>query len=602
MEKYEKVVPDTSIIIENLLSQKIEKKEIQVDEVIIHEAVLAELEHQANVGKTIGHLGLDELNKLRELSKKGLFKLEYKGRRPNAVEIKHASLGEIDALIRELAYTEDGVLITGDKVQSKVAEAKGMQVIYVEPVITRKKLRLDKFFDKTTMSVHLRENLKPYAKKGVPGNWKFVTLDDKELQQEEIISISKEIVEEAKIRSDSFVEIERRGSTVVQLGLYRIVITRSPFSDGWEITAVKPIKKLNLEDYKLSLKLKNRIEKQAEGILIAGSPGHGKSTFACALAEFYASKNKIVKTIEAPRDLQLNDSITQYAISHGSSQEIHDVLLLSRPDYTIFDEMRNFEDFRLFSDLRLSGIGLAGVLHSTNPVDAIQRFIGKIELGVIPQIIDTVIFIKDGFVGKVLSLQMIVKVPSGMTEEDLARPIVEIRDFEDGKLEYEIYSYGEETVVVPVSTEKKIASRELASKHIESELRKMIPNVKAEVVSDSRANIYVPEDMVARVIGKNGKNIEIIEKKLGIHINVETLFESTEKNDVKYSLNEKSKFLVFYVDGGLKGKEVDVFVGDTFVFSARVGKKGELRIHKKSKIGQELIKSFDNGKKVSLRI
>lgn len=602
MEKIEKIVPDTSIIIENLLSEKIEKKEILVDEVIIHEAVLAELEHQANVGKAIGYLGLDELKKLRELSNKKLIKLNYQGRRPNAIEIKHASLGEIDALIRELAYSEDCVLITGDKVQSKVAEAKGMKVMYIEPVIKRRKLKLDKFFDKNTMSVHLRENIKPYAKKGMPGNWKFVILEDKEMQQEEIIDISKEIIEEAKIRSDAFLEIERKGSTVIQLGSYRIVVTRPPFSDGWEITAVRPIKKLNLDDYKLSNKLIERIENKAEGVLIAGPPGHGKSTYASALAEFYALKEKTVKTIEAPRDLQLSDNITQYSISHGSSQEIHDVLLLSRPDYTIFDEMRNFEDFRLFSDLRLSGIGLAGVLHSTNPIDAIQRFIGKIELGVIPQIIDTVIFIKDGFVNKVLSLQMVVKVPSGMIEDDLARPVVEVRDFENNKLEYEIYSYGEETVVIPVNVEKRSASKELASKHIENELRKFIPDVKAEVISESRANIYVPEEEIGKIIGKDGKNIEAIEKKLGIHINVEPLYEGKDKKEIKYNLNDRSNNLIFYVDNYLKGKEVDVFVDDTFIFSARIGKKCELKINKKSKIGQELIKSFDSNRKVSLRI
>ena len=105
------------------------------------------------------------------------------------------------------------------------------------------------------------------------------------------------------------------------------------------------------------------------------------STFAQALAEHYAGLNKIVKTIEAPRDLILPDNITQYAISHGDAQEIHDILLLSRPDYTVFDEMRNTADFRLFADLRLSGIGLAGVVHATNPIDAIQRFVGRIELG-----------------------------------------------------------------------------------------------------------------------------------------------------------------------------------------------------------------------------
>ena len=146
--KIEKLVPDTSIIIEGLVSKKLEAKELQVDELILHEAVLAELEHQANLGREIGNLGLDEIKKLRDLSKKLNFIFSFKGRRPSAVEIKHASLGEIDSLIRELAWDEGATLITGDKVQSKVGEAKGINIVYIEPIIKHKKLALEKDFDK----------------------------------------------------------------------------------------------------------------------------------------------------------------------------------------------------------------------------------------------------------------------------------------------------------------------------------------------------------------------------------------------------------------------------------------------------------------------
>ncbi len=597
--KIDRLVPDTSVIVENLVSRKLIKKEIIIKELLIHEAVMAELEHQANLGKEIGKFGLEELKNLRVLSKKLKFEIKHTGRRPNPNEIRHASSGEVDNLIRELAYNEDATLLTGDKVQSKVAEAKGIKVIYVEPVIKSKKLKIEKFFDKNTMSVHLRDNYKPYAKKGMPGQWETVFLSKKPLDQKEIIEFSRNIIEEAKKRKEGFIEIERRGSSIVQIGTFRIVITRPPFSDAYEITCVRPIKKLNLNDYELSPKLKTRIEDQAEGILIAGSPGMGKSTFASSLAEFYASTDKTVKTIEAPRDLQLSDNITQYAISHGSSSEIHDVLLLSRPDYTVFDEMRNNEDFRLFTDLRLSGIGIVGVLHATNPVDAIQRFLGRTELGVIPQVIDTVVFIKDGKVAKVLSLNILVKVPSGMTESDLARPIVEIRDFEDNKLEYEIYSYGEETVVIPVADEKKSSLQELAGKQIEFELNREIPGIKAELVSDSRAVIYVPEDSIGKIIGKKGERIAEIEKRLGISIDVQSL--DSDKKEVKYNLSEKSNCLSFYVSSSLTGKEVE-FHGKDYLFSARVGKKGEVKVNKKGKMARRLLKMLDNDEKIILKI
>ncbi|MBU2639743.1 MAG: PIN domain-containing protein [Nanoarchaeota archaeon] len=1267
MENIEKIVPDTSVIIQGILSEKIEKKELKIKEILIHEALLAELEHQANSGKAIGHLGLDELKRLKETE--GV-EMRYAGNRPRAAEIKYASLGEIDALIRSLAWDEGATLITSDKIQSKVAKVKGIEVIYIRPEIKRKKLKLEKYFDSRTMSVHLREDLVAKAKKGTPGNWEFVSLGNEKLSQKKLKMISKEIIEETKSREDGFLEIEREGSTIIQLGDFRIVITTPPFSDKLEITAVRPVKKLNLKDYKLSEKLFNRISKQAEGILIAGAPGQGKclaedeliytdklkqmtakdlyysnqdkilsvdnngkikpckivnkakrreeeglfnittrsgrsikvtsehpllifngkevkwkcakdledkdkiatiknlktetddninlikyydpentlckfdpldlelpiymkffgirreilkllferntmtasesrkffsrsqiedtikflinenvvdrkikgiyclkvksfnlkehnclllrdylnldllennithvariskymhqinfakipnkitpelcrflgyfysegsgdrlyftnenkimiedfkycfekifgkakwreygityennlnyvikpilrgfgipnrekskkmslpnflftcsednlsnflgayfdgdggvdksniiefytssgkcsqqlsllllrlgifshvtnkfqkewdrftvrithleslekfcslikiktldkiaklekilqkkynqmhsydmrgflkninyfigfkkkhnfslerlnvlletmykkyyeinskgegyllilkeyintlnsmkqkfdndknkltysilrnnhmdhncvkhwekdrkikvstlnkvcsvlgydisvkpknissvinscikliklpalhlvsiaqigggtlqlrlnkqwdtnveeldyvynalseklleiktlfgekirilellcksdlffdavkeikikegefevydfetenhnficgklpmlvhnSTFASSLAEFYASKDKIVKTIEAPRDLQLGDNVTQYSLNYGDAQEIHDILLLTRPDYCVFDEMRNNKDFLLFSDLRMAGIGLAGVIHATNPIDGVQRFIGKVELGVIPHVIDTVIFIKDGKVEKVLSVAMLVKVPSGMTEDDLARPVVEVRDFENDELEFEIYSYGEETVVIPVtSKQENNPSRDLAAKQIENYF-KQYGDVKVEVVSDHKAKVYVPERFIARIIGKQGKNIEEVQNQLGIHIDVEELKElKSEKKEIDFEIIDRKNNIIFFIKNGV-GKNADIFVGDDYLFSATVGRKSDIKVKRRSEIGRKILDSFDSKKKVIVRV
>ncbi len=609
-EVIDKIVPDTSVIIEGLLSEKIRNNHIKSTEIVIHEAVIAELEHQANLGKAIGFLGLDEIKRIKRLSIEKGFEFSFKGLRPKAAEIRHASLGEIDSLIRQLAYDEDATLITSDKVQSEVALAKGMKSIYYKrPEKGLRKLKLERFFDETTMSVHLRENVPPYAKKGMPGNWEFKELRKALLRQEEIQDMSREIIEDAKLRRDGFIEIERAGSTIVQLGLFRIVITRPPFSDGWEITAVRPVKKLNLSDYKLSDKLMKRVAEQAEGVLVAGAPGMGKTTFAQALSEYYASQNKIVKTVEAPRDLILPERITQYAISYGDAQEIHDILLLSRPDYTIFDEMRNTDDFKLFADLRLAGVGMVGVVHATSPVDAIQRFIGRVEMGVIPQVIDTVIFIKNGFVNRVLSLKMTVKVPSGMTEADLARPVVVVNDFETDKLQYEIYSYGEQTVVIPVqdSKEKKKGAHKLAETTILAEIQKYARDVEVEVLSDNKCIIYVPEGDIARIIGKEGSTIKRIEEKLGIGIDVKSLNEkyevkgaAKEQKDVPFNINYKKNNLLLELGMDMQNRDVDIYAGEEFVLSAKAGKTGIIKIKKNNNIGRRLMEAMSSKEKIRL--
>jgi ATPase len=599
----DKIVPDTSVLIEGILSKKIEHEEILPKEIIIHEASLSELEAQANTGREIGYMGLDEVKKLIKLSKDKKFNLKFSGEKPTEEDILRARKGGIDSLIRNLAYELKATLVTIDKVQALTAEAKGVDVILIKLEIAPKPLILEKYFDETTMSVHLKEGCVPKAKKGMPGNWQYVTIFDELLDKEMMKVIAKNILEEVGMRNDAFIEIERKYSTIIQLGKFRIVITRPPFADGYEITIVRPVKKLNFSDYQLSDKLKDRIEAHAEGILIAGAPGHGKSTFAQALAEFYLSTNKVVKTVEAPRDLILNDEITQYAISHGTYQEMHDILLLSRPDYTLFDEMRNTQDFELFSDLRLSGVGMIGIVHATNPIDAIQRFIGRIELGVIPHVMDTVIFIKNGGVEKVFSVNLEVKVPSGMIEADLARPIVVVNDFETGKLEFEIYSYGEETIVVPVQIQAISPAAELAAKVVKQEFLKYSDFVKVDMVSNNKCVVYVPVEKKPLIIGKGGSNIEQLEKKLGLSIDVREITDKTSSRNttIPYQVKFDKKNITFLLHGKDADKDTDLYINDEYLLTLKSGKNASIKLNKQSTQGKELVHALNENYKVELR-
>ena len=377
-------VPDTSALVEGIVSRLVLDGSIS-GRVVIHRLSLAELELQAMKDRVTGYTGLEEIKRLRKLSEEGRIILEFGGEIPRQINIRDLENNSIETnrYIRKYAYSLGATLITGERVQAFIAESMGIPVIYVEPSKSTEFI-LDKYFDETTMSIHLKEDTVPVAKKGRPGDWVYVKIGDKPLSRAEIERIAHEILEEARRRKDGFIEIDRVGSTIIQLGTYRIVITRPPLSDGWEITAVRPLKRLSLEDYNLPAKLIQRLNERAEGILIAGAPGMGKTTFAQALAEYYMRMGKVVKTIESPRDMNLPSNITQYSKNYADLGELHDILLLSRPDYTVFDEMRSDEDFKLYADLRLAGIGMIGVVHATSPIDAIQRFIGRVELGMIP--------------------------------------------------------------------------------------------------------------------------------------------------------------------------------------------------------------------------
>lgn len=454
-----KFVPDTSAIIDGRITELVKSGELAKARIVIHRAVLGELEHQANLGKEIGFGGLEEVKALRELAKAKVITLEYAGERSTELMVKGAPLGEIDAAIRALAKQLAATLITSDKVQAEVARAEGIEVMYFEPRVPIIELTFKKFIRPNTLSLHMKENTIPAAKVGRPGKIKLIKVGNKVLTRDELSAMAKEIVEAARRDEQSYIEIDTRGATVIQLREFRIAIARPPFSDGYEITIIRPITKLTLADYGLSQKLFRRLRESAEGILICGPPGAGKSAFATALAEEYLKLGRIVKTMESPRDLQVKDEITQYAPLAGSFERTADILLLVRPDYCIFDEMRRTTDFQIFTDMRLAGIGMVGVVHSSRPIEAIQRFVGRIDLGMIPQIVDTVIFIKDGKIRKTLELHLAVKVPRGMKAPDLARPVIEVCDFETGALQFEIYKFADETICVPVKEQQKFRKR-----------------------------------------------------------------------------------------------------------------------------------------------
>ncbi|PVU76231.1 ATPase, partial [Acidianus hospitalis] len=339
------------------LSKYIEKGLINGN-ILIHRALLSELEKETRDGLISGEIALDEIEKVRKLSERYLF----------SVEIVGEPSSNVDNALREYCSQRDCSIVTADEIQKQICSYLGIKVVYLQPF--EGSLSIEKFFDENTMSVHLKEDTIPKAKKGKPGNWQFVNLSNTPMSADEIKSLVGELINEIKYVKNSFIEIERKGSTIVQLGNYRIVITRPPLSDGWEVTITRPVTKKSLEDYNLPEKLIERLKERAEGILIAGSPGMGKTTFAQALAEYYMKLGKVVKTIESPRDMHLPPDITQYSKNYAEIGELHDILLLSRPDYTVYDEMRNDDDFRLYIDLRLAGIGMIGVVHATTPIDA----------------------------------------------------------------------------------------------------------------------------------------------------------------------------------------------------------------------------------------
>jgi ATPase len=523
------LVPDTSVLVDGRITELLQQGDYPKARVAVPHAALAELEAQANRGQETGISGLDELASLQRMAQEGRVSVEFVGRRPGSEEIERAKTGAIDALIRDTAVELGGIYVTSDRVSAHAAAAQGIRHHYIRPLVNQAdltQLALWQFFDPQTMSVHLKADCVPMVKRGTPGAVAYEPFKpgSKEMRHQDLRNMVRECIEFAKRDYNSFIEIEKKGCTVIQLGPMRITIAAPPFSDGLEVTAVRPVRKLAIGEYDVPEAILSRLEGRARGCFVAGPPGSGKSTFAAAVAEHLHGLHRVVKTMEQPRDLQVPKEVTQYGALDHDMKWTGEVTLLVRPDHVIYDEVRTTEDFVTFADMRLAGVGMIGVTHANRAIDAVQRLIGRVELGMIPQVVDTVLFIDAGKIAQVLELNFTVKVPFGMTDADLARPVVEVRDVMTGREVYELYTYGEQVVVMPLDQAgSSDPGDRLMAREVERVLRKYVQGPLEIQVRGRKASVQVDETEIAPLIGKGGRTVQSLERKLGLHLNVTAL-------------------------------------------------------------------------------
>ena len=610
------VVPDTSAIIDGRVSERVESGEFAGATVVVPEAVVGELESQANQGRETGWAGLAELQELVELESRGRVEVKYVGRRPEDAEKRGADEGEIDALIREVAADRGATLLTSDDVQAEVAQAKGFEVEYVEPETPDvETLAIEEYFDEQTMSIHLRVGVAPMAKRGAIGEMRYQTIGEKPLTESDLREYAADIEEAVRHSSEGFAELDEPGMTIVQFREFRIAIARPPLSDALEITAVRPIVKTSLDEYDYADELRDRLRERDRGVLIAGSPGAGKSTLAQAVGEFLVDADKAVKTMEKPRDLQVGPEITQYTALDGQMSKTADSLLMVRPDYTIYDEVRKTNDFEVFADMRLAGVGMIGVVHATRAIDALQRLIGRVELGLIPQVVDTVVYVEAGEIATVYDVTTEVKVPEGLMEEDLARPVIVIRDFETGRPEYEIYTFNRQVVTVPLDDNPGGESGvdQIAKEEIEREIRSIARGgVEVELRGQNAAVVWVEEGDISTVIGKGGSRISEVEDRLGIDIDVRTLAErdsrdrddggqrhESSEGDIAVTPDVTDRHVVIPL-AEHAGETVEVRADGEYLFTATVSRGGEIQVSRGSAIAEELERAIDRGRTVTV--
>jgi ATPase len=248
----------------------------------------------------------------------------------------------------------------------------------------------------------------------------------------------------------------------------------------------------------------------------------------------------------------------------------------------------------------------------------------------IPQIVDTVVYIEAGEVHTVYDVTTEVKVPAGLTAEDLARPVIQVSNFETGRPEYEIYTFNRQVVTVPLNEDGGEAESEtgvgrIAKQEIEREIKSVAHgHVDVELKGNDQAIVYVSEGDIGTVIGKGGGRISDIENRLGIEIDVRTHDEKPgdrgagsgggrgangqgdgrggqvgEERGTVVTPEITSRHVVIDVDAGV-GETVEVRADGEYLFTATVGRGGEVQVSRGSAIAEELEDAIDRKRTVTV--
>jgi len=295
---------------------------------------------------------------------------------------------------------------------------------------------------------------------------------------------------------------------------------------------------------------------------------------------------------------------------------------------------------------------MVGVIHANGVRDAIQRFSDRVDFSVLSQIINTVVFIKEGVITKVYDVEFTIKVPEGMGSEMHIRPVTTVADNETRELVLDIFRYDGETIVMPVSAARATSPQIPQVQHIgqpvapaqpmrapvapaepapkkeseerpgwklmEKEIQREIGRytegfVDVQMVSDTKAVVYIDDKDVPAAIGKGGKNVSAIVNKIGIGIDIKPRTEFDRQNqqvlpkaDEEINLGggikiQTDKKQLTIVAPDQSGRIVDVFAGKEYLFTATVNESGEIHLAKNSSIAQEMIRRYTNNENIKLR-
>ena len=141
--------------------------------------------------------------------------------------------------------------------------------------------------------------------------------------------------------------------------------------------------------------------------------------------------------------------------------------------------------------------------------------------------------------------------------------------------------------------------RKLAAEKVKEVVQRFDPRAQVEFISENRAVIKVANDVIPRIIGREGKNIKKLEERLGISIDVEPAVESLGK-EVGFRAGESGRSVALLFKKRMSGTQANIYVEGEYLFTATIGRKGDIKVSKDSDIGRTLIRALSGKKEIKV--
>lgn len=124
--------------------------------------------------------------------------------------------------------------------------------------------------------------------------------------------------------------------------------------------------------------------------------------------------------------------------------------------------------------------------------------------------------------------------------------------------------------------------------------------VEVEVISPDRANIYIPDKYVPKIIGKNGKRIAEIERDIGISLGVEIIEEKpVDKTPFEVDIIHTRKQMILDLGRENGRQNFDILIDGEYLLTATTSKKGEIKIKNGIELSDFILEAIEMGLEIT---